>query len=67
MPTAEYMREYRQRPGVRERELGNKREYDAFHRRQNRARWQRRNEERKAAKAAWYRRSVERIAKDRRA
>jgi hypothetical protein len=65
MPTAEYMREYRKRPGVRERELRNKREYDLFHRQQNRARWRRRNEERKAAKAAWYRRSAKRISKDR--
>jgi hypothetical protein len=65
MPTAEYMREYRKRPGVRERELRDKREYDVFHQAENRARWRRRNEERKAAKAAWYRRSAERIAKDR--
>jgi hypothetical protein len=65
MPTAEYMREYRKRPGVRERELRNKREYDLWHREANRARWRRRNAERKTAKAAWYRRSAERIAKDR--
>jgi hypothetical protein len=65
MPTAEYMREYRKRPGVRERLLREKREYDLFHRPQNRARWRRRNEERKAAKGAWYQRSAERIAQDR--
>jgi len=59
MPTAEYMREYRKRPGVRERE------YDYFHRAENRARWQRRNAERKAAKADWYQHSAKRIAKDR--
>jgi hypothetical protein len=59
------MRAYRQRPGVRERELANKREYDAFHQAENRARWQRRNQERKDSKAEWYARSAERIAKDR--
>jgi hypothetical protein len=65
MPTAEYMREYRKRPGVRERERREKRWYDLFHQDENRARWRRRNEERKAAKAEWYRRSAERIAKGR--
>jgi hypothetical protein len=65
MPTAEYMRAYRKRPGVRERELRNKREYDAFHQAENRARWQRRNRKRKAAKAEWYQHSAKRIAKDR--
>jgi hypothetical protein len=65
MPTAEYMREYRRRPGVRDRELRNKREYDVFHQAENRARWQRRNQERKAAKAEWYLHNAKRIAKAR--
>lgn len=64
MTTAAYMREYRKRPGVRERELRDKREYDLWHREQNRARWRRRNETRKDAKAAWYRANAERIAAD---
>jgi hypothetical protein len=62
---AAYMRQYRQRPGVRDRELRNKREYDLFHRDQNHARWKRRNQERKDQKADWYQRNVERIAQDR--
>jgi hypothetical protein len=65
MPTAEYMHEYRKRPGVRERERREKRWYDLFHQDENRARWKRRNETRKVAKAAWYQSSANRIAKDR--
>ncbi len=61
------MRRYRQRPGVRDRELERKRDYDAFFRAENRARWKAHNEKpkRRRAKAAWYKANAARIAAER--
>jgi hypothetical protein len=66
MPAAEYMRAYRKRPGVRERELKRKREYDQSHRAENRKRWAKSNKRRKKAKAAWYQANAKRLAEERR-
>lgn len=59
----DYMRAYRERPGVRERELREQRQADLFNREANRVRWNAHNqtEERKQARAAWYQANRERI------
>ena len=51
-----YMREYRQRPAVRERILAAKRESDRWNRGKNRARWNAHNKKpkRRRARRAWY-------------
>jgi hypothetical protein len=56
-----YMREYRQRPEVRERILAAQREYDFWNRTKNRARWNAHNKKRRRARHIWYSENRDRI------